>query len=212
MARLNKAQWADVRAAWESDPRESLSWLIFEMRLPVSHEAVRKRAKQEGWVKTENLKVIVEKAQRKADSRELEKVGKVGKVGRKVGKKLDDPTLPMALATGEERADLLADTIETHRKEWQEHRAAFALSSMTEGDEAWNKARCAKTAAEAIRIRQEGERKAWGLDAIETDLNSGVKSEAELKAMLDEGLRKSAEMDEEVRKRRQRMDALDERR
>jgi hypothetical protein len=41
--------------------------------------------------------------------------------------------------------------------------------------------------------------------AIETDLNSGVKSEAELRAMYEEGMRKSAQMDEEVRKRRQRM-------
>lgn len=50
--KMTPEQWADVRAAWEADPRKALPWLIQELGLPVSAEALRQRSKSEGWAKT----------------------------------------------------------------------------------------------------------------------------------------------------------------
>lgn len=49
--KLDTAQWNEVRARWEGDERKGFPWLIADMDLPVSAEAVRLRAKAEGWKK-----------------------------------------------------------------------------------------------------------------------------------------------------------------
>lgn len=49
--KLTHEEWNNARKAWESDPRKSFPWLIEELDLPVSSEAVRLRAKAEGWAK-----------------------------------------------------------------------------------------------------------------------------------------------------------------
>lgn len=49
--KLTPEQWASTRATWEDDPRKPLAWLVEELGLPVSAEALRLRAKAEGWVK-----------------------------------------------------------------------------------------------------------------------------------------------------------------
>jgi hypothetical protein len=41
-------QWVSTRATWEADPRKPLAWLIDELGLPVSVEALRLRANAEG--------------------------------------------------------------------------------------------------------------------------------------------------------------------
>ena len=47
--KLSPEQWASTRATWEADPRKPLAWLIDEMGMPVGAEALRLRAKAEGW-------------------------------------------------------------------------------------------------------------------------------------------------------------------
>lgn len=49
--KLTPEQWASTRATWEGDPRKPLPWLIQALDLPVSTEALRLRAKAEGWAK-----------------------------------------------------------------------------------------------------------------------------------------------------------------
>lgn len=49
--KLTPEQWASTRATWEADPRKPLAWLIEELGLPVGAEALRLRAKSEGWAK-----------------------------------------------------------------------------------------------------------------------------------------------------------------
>jgi hypothetical protein len=49
--KLTQEEWNHVRQAWGSDPRKGFPWLIKELNLPVSVEAIRLRSKQEGWVK-----------------------------------------------------------------------------------------------------------------------------------------------------------------
>jgi transposase len=50
-AKLSPEQWNEVRARWEGDERKGFPWLVADMALPVSDEAVRQRAKAEGWSK-----------------------------------------------------------------------------------------------------------------------------------------------------------------
>lgn len=49
--KLTAEQWAEVRQTWESDPRKGFPWLIEELGLPVSQEALRQRSKKEAWQK-----------------------------------------------------------------------------------------------------------------------------------------------------------------
>lgn len=50
--KLPEDHWADVRARWESDPRNGYSWLVADLTIPVTGAAVRNRAIREGWCKT----------------------------------------------------------------------------------------------------------------------------------------------------------------
>ena len=43
--------WAHVREVWEGDEREGYTWLIHELNLDVSIQAIRKHVKKEGWTK-----------------------------------------------------------------------------------------------------------------------------------------------------------------
>jgi hypothetical protein len=103
---------------------------------------------------------------------------------------------------------LRADVIEKHREEWGEHRTTFPMSNML-GEDGLGVARVAKTVAEAIKIRQEGERKAWGLDAISEDTSAGVATLAELDAMFDQAMKRSEEMKDSVRNERGAASAAD---
>jgi hypothetical protein len=62
--------------------------------------------------------------------------------------------------------------------------------------------RAGKLAAETLKPRHDGERKAWGLDAIAEDTAAGMSALDELDAMLELAMRKSGEMREAVRKER----------
>ena len=68
--------------------------------------------------------------------------------------------------------DPRADVQRRHRAEWVEHKA---LVDAAVADSDFEKARLAKILAETIRIRQDGERKAWGLDkpAESGDVDAG---------------------------------------
>ncbi|MCP5245700.1 MAG: hypothetical protein H6937_07055 [Burkholderiales bacterium] len=52
--KLTPEQWAEVRTTWENDPRKAFPWLVKELGLDVSAEAIRQRSKAEGWEKAKN--------------------------------------------------------------------------------------------------------------------------------------------------------------
>ena len=62
-------------------------------------------------------------------------------------------------------AQAKAEVIQRHREEWNEHKRHIT-AALAEGD--FEKAKLAKITAETLKIRQEGERKAWGLPEAET--------------------------------------------
>lgn len=178
-------EWGEVRSRWESDPREGYTWIVSEMNLGVSDVAVLKRARKEGWAKKASLKTIVERAQARADE----------KVSRKVSGEVSTLTTSDAV-------DLRASVIEKHRDEWAEHRETFTLPLLTGEESGLNMSRIAKMTAETIRIRQQGEREAWGLDAVAENTTTGVSSLSELEAMFDLAKIKTQQMMEAVRKER----------
>jgi len=59
--KLTTEEWNKVRITWENDSRKSLAWLKSELDLPVSNEAVRLKAKSEGWKKSKNTSLENEK-------------------------------------------------------------------------------------------------------------------------------------------------------
>ena len=49
--KLSPEEWSNARKVWEADARKGFAWLIEELALPVSAEALRLRSKSEGWTK-----------------------------------------------------------------------------------------------------------------------------------------------------------------
>lgn len=65
-----------------------------------------------------------------------------------------------------------AAVIHRHRKEWEEHNEIMQHAiAMRDAEEA----KLAKITAETLKIRQEGERKAWGIyDKAEMEVSGGL--------------------------------------
>lgn len=98
--KMTPEEWAGVRAAWEADPRKALPWLIQELNLPVSDEALRLRAKSEGWMKAGG-----------AEGVKLAPKPKLGKENSKLGE-LPKPKLAVdSEATGNTPKKLKGDEV-----------------------------------------------------------------------------------------------------
>lgn len=61
-------------------------------------------------------------------------------------------------------ADAKAAVIARHKAEWDEHKRIIDDALRDKGD--FEKAKLAKITAETLKIRQEGERKAWGIQEV----------------------------------------------
>lgn len=69
-------------------------------------------------------------------------------------------------------ADAKAAVIMRHKEEWEQHQQLIR-AAVENGD--FDAAKLAKITAETIKIRQEGERKAWGIqDKAETELTGNM--------------------------------------
>jgi len=146
MARLTPDQWAAARVKWEADP--VLTFAEMGRALGVSEAAVRQRAKAESWMKVGVMRGIVERAHIKADAKLRPNFeGEVQKAG--------------AMTAAE---DIRADVIERHRADWAEHRTHFGIADIAADFDVGKRA---KISAEMLKIRQQGEREAYGLDAVQ---------------------------------------------
>lgn len=169
MARLKEHQWQDVRAEWEASPQQGLKWLTKNGggRWEVTEEAIRQRRVKEGWQKRGTLASVAEKAQMAADRAAVgSEIG--SEVGTQLGGQLaaeDDKKAADRSAIVEDAAvKLRASLLERHRTEWNMARKiAYEAAQARDFD----KAKLAKITTETLRNIQDGERKAWGLDAGE---------------------------------------------
>lgn len=138
MPRLSRETWADIRAEREA----GASFDTLAQRYGVSKTAIIKRAKAEGWSDGQDVGEIIRR-------KVTEKV--TGAVTTGNPKKRAE-----AIDAAAERG---AEVVRRHQAEWEDHRARFGSVPADFED-----GKLAKISAEMLRIRQEGERRAWGLD------------------------------------------------
>ena len=143
--RLTKDEWAAARILWESD-NEQTDASISE-RYGVSKQAVVQKRQRDQWQKIGALHSAGQRAQFMADSKSCQNIA-LGNI------KSDSVDLAV---------EIRADVIDRHRGDWAEHRKHFTVSSISDDFEMGKKA---KITAEMLKIRQEGERKAYGLDDV----------------------------------------------
>lgn len=154
--RLTADQWSSIRQQYETDPRLSFGDLAKEFG--ISKQSIHAHAKAEGWQRVISLQELHERAQLRAD--------------RLVDGKPDDPALASSRLDGiDEATARRAAVLERHRTEWNMPRKIAYEAAQARDIE---KARLAKTIAEALRNVQEGERKAWGLDTAENPTGGAV--------------------------------------
>jgi hypothetical protein len=180
-AKIPEANWAIARARWEGEPRCSYSTLA--NFLEISKQAVAKRANKDGWQKKVNMAEIVDKAHAAADRKQVREAATQGKMGgsvdagaNPVGLGRADPVIPafvpdsrtptaemLATAVEDVAVNARAELLKKHRNEWPAVRNQVYKSLKGAGDVEGMK--LAKVAAEALKLTQDGERKAWGVDA-----------------------------------------------
>ena len=61
MAQLEPKEWTRIRETWENDEREGFNWIVEELNVSVSRQAIAKRAKAEKWKKSEGLRKVARK-------------------------------------------------------------------------------------------------------------------------------------------------------
>lgn len=197
VAKLSRAQWEEIRLRWENDPRDSYAWLVTELSLSVTRNTISVKAKRDGWTKRVSAKEIANQSDRKADNKY--QVDSVTNSVTVVTAQDQSFVTEMTSKEFEEKAiDLRTTIIQSHRDDWQKHRDEFLMSDMAINFE---KAKSAKLVAEIIKLRHEGERKAWNLDAAVEDTSAGMATEAEMDAIYSKAIEESRRMQKEVEKR-----------
>jgi len=157
MPRLTASQWAAARADYEI----GASLNAVAERHHVSRAAVQKKAKAEGW--TQDVEPLIRQ-------KVAEKVAGIVAGG--------DPEKKAAAIDAE--AMRRAAVVERHKQEWDDH-LRIINDAIARND--FETAKLAKITSETIRIRQDGERKAWGLDATEVPFDPRKLSDSELEAI-----------------------------
>lgn len=167
MARLTPEEWAECRMLREST---GMSFRLLAEKFGVSDVAVLKRSKKESWGDGANANEI---ANRLAADKAAGIVANKGQ------------NFLQRTASINEAADRKAAIITRQQADWEEHRRRFeAPKLMDPGGEDMDmpeppmartaRLRDAKTAAEMLRVRHEGERRAYGItDEGEARTNSG---------------------------------------
>jgi hypothetical protein len=142
MPRLTADQWESIRAEREagaSFPELAAKW-------GVSHQAIQKRAKAEGWGDGSDVADVIRR-----------------KVAEKVAGVVATYNPKKRAQAIDSAADRAAEVVRKHQAEWEEHRTRFGSVPADFDD-----GKLAKISAEMLKIRQEGERRAWGLDDAAT--------------------------------------------
>ena len=138
MAARISIDWDTIRAEYEAGASQS----ELSRKFQLSRKAIQKHIEADGW--TQDLEPAIQL-----------------KVAEKVAGVVAgcDPK-KKAIAIDAE-ASRRADVTNRHRDEWDEHKS---LVDEAIGLKDFEIAKLAKITAETLKIRQEGERKAWGLD------------------------------------------------
>lgn len=174
--RLTPEQWQAVRTIWEYDPDEP-SYDVAGARAGEKHsffvptrQSIQERAKKEKWERRASLSGINKAAHRKADAM-VSSSGETSKPDKPDGKPDGSPDTSgkNIQATREDSEDKRAQVLARHRTEWANIGVLLGEAISIRNNDpvrASDKIRFVKTTAEVTKIKQEGERKAWGLDDL----------------------------------------------
>lgn len=177
--RLSKDQWRHVQDAWQYNPAQptyaeagKLASEKFGFPAP-GKTTIESRAKKEGWERRGSMDGVNLEAQRRADL-----VAKKPDAGQNsdgsAGFEKFISDLSESAKAGIEREnsiDVRTKITVEHREEWaqvgvmRDEAAAMRKKSV---DAATEKMKLAKLMAEVTTLKQNGERKAWGME-IQTD-------------------------------------------
>lgn len=141
MPRLTADVWETVRAEREA----GASFPDLAARFGVSHQAIQKRAKAEGWGDGQDVREAVRR-----------------KVAEKVARVVATENPKKKAEAIDRAAEAVADVVRAHQDEWQDHRTLFGSVPID-----FERGKLAKISAETITIRQKGERLAHGIDTAE---------------------------------------------
>lgn len=139
--------WETIRAEYEAGASQS----ELSRRYGLSRTAIQKRIRAEGWMQDVSGTI-----NRLAEAKVAGVVA--GCNPQKKAEALD------------RAADAKAAVMLRHKAEWERHQALIDEALAAED---FDKAKLAKITAETLKIRQEGERKAWGIaDKAAVDMTS----------------------------------------
>lgn len=145
----SRYDWETIRAEYEAGATMG----ELSRRHGADKSAISRRAKKEGWTPD-----LTEAVNRRAEA-------KVNGVVNTVDPQKRAEAVDCA-------ADRKAAVIVRHRIEWDKQQE---ISDRAMDTEDFELAKLAKITAETLKIRQEGERKAWGIqDKAETEVSGGV--------------------------------------
>lgn len=149
---------AAARALWEGDPQITKRQVADELNIPYATVDKWSKGGDSGtgdkWVKrTDDMS---ERAHAAADTYK----GKLSDLGPEVT--TEQQQQAVADAAEETAVQLRAGVLNRHRKEWNVPRA---LINEAVTARSFDKAKLAKITAEALKLVQDGERKAWGIDS-----------------------------------------------
>jgi hypothetical protein len=182
IVRLTEEQWQAIRSSWEYDPDEP-SLLVAGERAgkkyqfrPPSKSAIHKRTETDkkrgnSWERRSSMSGINIAAHRKADA--LVEAGS----GRKVDSAVDGEHQSVLIKTQVSRddaEDLRAEINARHRNEWKAVGVLINEAINLRNSDpirASDKMKFAKLAAETVKIKQDGERKAWGMEVLVGDMS-----------------------------------------
>lgn len=143
---------AAARALWEGDQNINMADVAKEVGVTV--RAMRRWSQEENWSKRQAD--MSERAHAAADTYK----GKLSELGPEIT--TDQQKQAEADAAEETAVQLRAQVLERHRKEWNVPRA---LVNEAVKARSFDKAKLAKITSETLKIVQDGERKAWGIDS-----------------------------------------------
>lgn len=170
MAAAPRFDWEKIRAEYEA----GASMGSLSRAYGVSKPSISVRAKKEGWIQ---------------DTTEA--------VNRLVNAKLNGVANPVSPEKKAEALSAAADrkmaVIVRHQDEWRRHQAIID-EALANND--FERAKLAKITAETIRIRQDGERRAWGIELTQqqqvnqqaqvVNIDFSTRSQTELIALVRE--------------------------
>lgn len=141
--------WEAIRAEYEAGTSQS----ALSKKYGVTRKAIQNHIAKESWVQGDVTAQINRIAEEKV-------------AGIVAGCDPEKKAIAMQAA-----ADAKVQVIQRHKAEWEQHQKLIH-DAVAEDD--FEKAKLAKITAETIKIRQEGERKAWGLDKTEAQIDAKI--------------------------------------